>query len=355
MKKGKIVMIILFCLVIVLVLFLLFFNKKSISFSSSVNVVPTLDDKVSSNTSWCSTFQLVWNDMKNEVVKQDIVFTPQIEMVKNLNKESFNESMISDSYYYKTYGPKTIKLKNEIEKAIKDKFNQESDILDSIDWSDDALTSDNVERYFFYTMLYREFQYNTKFSILDKSSFGEYKNIKYFGVNSKSNSEVFNQIKVLFYNSSDDFAVKLITKDNDEVIFYKNPTGETFNEIYNNMMSKTKAYNGDKNFNDVDSFKAPMIDFNIKKEFYELENKEFKTYNGTAIIEKAIQTISFSLDEKGGRIKSEAAADIMKMSIVEDEVRHFDVDSTFALFLKEKERDVPYFALLVDDITKFQK
>ena len=121
------------------------------------------------------------------------------------------------------------------------------------------------------------------------------------------------------------------------------------------MMSKTKAYNGDRNFNDVDSFKAPMIDFNIKKEFYELENKEFKTYNGTAIIEKAIQTISFSLDEKGGRIKSEAAADIMKMSIVEDEVRHFDVDSTFALFLKEKERDVPYFALLVDDITKFQK
>ena len=118
MKKGKIVIIILFCLVIVLVLFLLFFNKKSIS--SSVNVVPTLDDKVFSNTSWCSTFQLVWNDMKNEVVKQDIVFTPQIEMVENLNKESFNESMISDSYYYKTYAPKTIKLKNEIEKAIKD-------------------------------------------------------------------------------------------------------------------------------------------------------------------------------------------------------------------------------------------
>ena len=33
----------------------------------------------------------------------------------------------------------------------------------------------------------------------------------------------------------------------------------------------------------------------------------------------------------------------------------FDVDSTFALFLKEKDRDVTYFALLVDDITKFQK
>ena len=67
------------------------------------------------------------------------------------------------------------------------------------------------------------------------------------------------------------------------------------------MMSKTKAYNGNRNFNDVDSFKAPMIDFNIKEEFYELEKKEFKTYNGTAIIEKAIQTISFSLDEKGGK------------------------------------------------------
>lgn len=55
-------------------------------------------------------------------------------MATNLNKESFTEDMISDSYYFKVFGPKTIKLKEEIVNGIKEKFNQTSDILDDFDW-----------------------------------------------------------------------------------------------------------------------------------------------------------------------------------------------------------------------------
>ena len=49
---------------------------------SEIEVVPTMEDKISDNSMWCPTFQLVWNDMKNEVVKRDIVFNPQITMWK---------------------------------------------------------------------------------------------------------------------------------------------------------------------------------------------------------------------------------------------------------------------------------
>ena len=38
-----------------------------------------------------------------------------------------------------------------------------------------------------------------------------------------------------------------------------------------------------------------------------------------------------------------------------DDVRYFNVDNTFALFIKEENKDVPYFALKVDDITKYQQ
>ena len=93
----------------------------------------------------------------------------------------------------------------------------------------------------------------------------------------------------------------------------------------------------------------------------ELQGKEFKTtdpiYN-TAEIEKAIQTIKFSLDEKGGEIKSEAAIDVMLATALspekEDEPRYFYLDDTFAIFLREKGRDLPYFAGRIEDITKFQ-
>lgn len=140
--------------------------------------------------------------MKNDLVKQDIKFEQDNTYVNNLNKELFKESDISSDYYYKVYGKKNLKLKSEIEKNIKDKFNQTSDVLDKFDWSEDSLdnNSNNLERYIFYTMLYREFKYKTKFVKLNEDKFNDTKNIKYFGV--KDNKESYkNQINVIYYNN----------------------------------------------------------------------------------------------------------------------------------------------------------
>ena len=363
MKKKKI--IIAFCVLLIVLGGIIYFmgnNKvKDIPLTKGITIVPTMDDKITTDSSWCATFQLVWNDMKNEIVKTDVVFNPQLEMVENLNKETFKENMISNEYYFKTYGLKTKKLKEEIEKGIKEKFNQTSDILKDFDWSEEALddpTNPNLRRYFFYTMLYREFEYKSKFSGLDNAKFGEYEDIKYFGVNKNSKEAVRKQIEVLFYNSKNDFAVKIKTKDNDEVIFYKNPEGETFREIYDNMMKKSNEYEESRDFSEKDFFMAPILSFNVKREYKELENKKFNTADGNiAMIEKAIQSIKFSLDETGGKVKSEAGVDSWKTTSMagEEKTRYFNVNDTFALFLKEEKRDVPYLALRVDDIRKYQK
>ena len=62
-------------------------NKKDkTSNNTDINVALTMDDKIENNTVWCGTFQLIWNDLKNNFAKQDIEFTPQLEVVKNLNK-----------------------------------------------------------------------------------------------------------------------------------------------------------------------------------------------------------------------------------------------------------------------------
>lgn len=173
-------------------------------------------------------------------------------------------------------------------------------------------------------------------------------------------SSVGNQITVLYYNSKDDFAIIVNTKTDDEVIFCKSPNGSNFNEIYENMNNESNKYTGSRSFKNVDEFKAPNLEFDEKKEYTELANKEFKTadpYYDTAEIQKAIQTIKFSLDEKGGEIKSEAAID-MTIGVTSvpkaDEPRYFYVDDTFAIFLREKGKTKPYFAGRIDDITKFQ-
>lgn len=361
-RKKRIIIISCICLIILggIVYFMGNNKVKDIPLTKGITIIPTMDDKITTDSSWCSTFQLVWNDMKNEIVKTDVVFNPQLEMVENLNKESFTEDMLSDEYYFKIYGFKNLELKEKIQKGIKEKFNQTSDILDDFDWNNDALddpTSSDIRRYFFYTMLYREFEYKSKFSVLDNAKFGEYEDIKYFGVNKNSKEAVRKQIEVLFYNSENDFAVKIKTKDNDEVIFYKNPEGETFKEIYDSMMKKTNEYEESRDFSEKDFFMAPILSFNVKREYKELANKKFNTADGNiAMIEKAIQSIKFSLDETGGKVKSEAGVDSWKTTSMaeEEKTRYFNVNDTFALFLKEEKRNVPYLALRVDDITKYQ-
>ena len=167
---------------------------------------------------------------------------------------------MSEESYYKIYGNPTLELKEQIEKAIKEKFNETSDILGDFNWNDK-----NPEDYFLYSMLKKEFEFPKVFSKLDNSTFGNYENVKYFGINKSTNKEVREQVQVLYYNSKEDFAIKLITKSNDEVII-----------------------------------------------------------------------------SRGSMVPTE-------------KIRNFIVDDTFCIFLKEKDKELPYFAAEISDISKIQK
>lgn len=340
-------------------------NKTTLSITDGITTVLTLDDEITDNTIWCGTFQLIWNDLKNDLAKQDIVFNPQLKVVENLNKETFTTKELSEDSYYKKVGTPSLKLKEEIEKEIKEKFNETSDILDDFEWEN----RDPLD-YFLYVMLKKEFQFEKAFEELENGKFGNYDNVKYFGIKKDETGELRQQVNVLYYNSKDDFAIKLRTKQEDEVILCKNPEGKTFGEIYNNILEKTevKVYNMPNNQDNYESvklygelkegeiLKVPNIKLKEKNEIKEIENKKFEFSNGNIYsIEKALQTIEFELDRTGGKIKSEAGMMVKNESVaIMDEIREFSIDDTFAIFLIEKGKDKPYFAGKIEDITKFQ-
>ena len=110
------------------------YSSSSSEFKNNMDVVLSLEDKINENSIWCGTFNLIWNDLKNDLAKQDIVFNPQPDIVNNLNKGTFTSDNLSENSYYKTYGTPNIELKEKIEKEIKDKFNETSDILNDFDW-----------------------------------------------------------------------------------------------------------------------------------------------------------------------------------------------------------------------------
>lgn len=322
-------------------------NVNDIPKSEAIDLVPTMESNFTLDSAWVGTFELIWQDLKNEVIKQDIVFVDDTEntMVKDLNKELFKINNISDSKYYKTYGFSTPSLKEEIIKNINEKFNQESDILDGFNFAEGSTD------YFFYTMLYNKFEYEEEFVDYKTDTFKDEEALFY---GTKDAYKYVDMIDVLYYNSVDDFAILIKTKGNDEIIYVKDPKGTTFSEIYNNILKEESNYQGDKKFNKNDTFKAPYLSINITRDYTELENKLFYDINNKGYyIEKAIQTLKLRMDEKGGEIKSEAGIGV-KTAALDEAGRDFILNDTFALFIRENNRTLPYAAVRVDNISKFQ-
>jgi len=129
--------------------------------------------------------------------------------------------------------------------------------------------------------------------------------------------------------------------------------------IYENMNKKAQESTSSSYMEEEDFFKAPKLKFNVKKDYVELAGKMFNTADGDVLeIAKALQTIQFQIDEKGGKVKSEAAIDVKDGLAIDPgakpKPRYFYLDDTFALFLKEEGKDMPYFAARIEDITKYQ-
>lgn len=323
--------------------------STSISFAS-IEVQPTMFSKSNAQDRvWVGTFQLVWNDFMDKIIHNPIRFregTPRI--VQELNTQSFKAEDLSERSYYKTAGKVTKKTKKQISKAIRKKFGESSDLLDKLD-----LTPRN-DLLLIYAMLKKDFEFVRKFDKLGKSYFGEDQEAEYFGISSTSDNILNNNVKVLFYNSPTDYAVVLQTKSNDEVYLYKNSSNKPFCYLYADMLKKEKSFEGDTTFTKVDELKVPNISFFEEKSFDELKNKRIMGTN--LVINQAIETIKFNMDYKGVDLKSEAAITVMTMSAQPDiEPRMFYFDDTFVIFLKEKYKNNPYFALRVHDISNYQK
>ena len=149
-------------------------NSNTISATNNINTVPSLEDKITIDTAWCGTFNLVWNEFKENYIKQDIIVNPKIDMVTNLNKSTFNKYYLNENSYYTKFGHQTPELKKEIEENIKNKINQTSDILDNFIWKE------NSTQNFIYAMLYKKFTFETPFKQLDNNTFnnkGDYRYI----------------------------------------------------------------------------------------------------------------------------------------------------------------------------------
>lgn len=72
---------------------------------------------------------------------------------------------------------------------------------------------------------------------------------------------------------SNDFAVKLRTKQGDEIILYRTDDKKTFDEYYEDIKRKSKKYDGNTAFTDDDRLLVPYIRVNGRVSYNELLGK----------------------------------------------------------------------------------
>ena len=329
-------------------------KNQNVQLAETLEILPTMDSvSHAKNQVWVGTFQLVWNDMINELLKTPVEFENYKSITaENLNKQVFTSDGLSANAYYKKWGEAVPALKAEMEQAIKEKFNETSEVLDQVQW--DSTPQD--PKYVLYAMLKKDFEFLEKFAKLDDGKFkGSEEDVKYFGIKDDSFFGLRQSLDVLFYDNPKNFAVALKTKQNDIVYIYRNNDNKTLDVLYKDMLSKAAKYKGNKNFTGYDKFKVPVIDYKGDTEFSEFYGKAIKGTDFT--IDKAIETIEFKMDETGVKLKSEALIHGKTLGIYHRETlptRYFNADGPFVIFIEESAKK-PYFAMKVTDAAKLQK
>ena len=347
MNKVSKVMIVILCISILLAGGVYATIKIMENFTGKASITPTYTSQLSTmdtNKVWCGTFNLVWNDFMNDVIGGKIEFEDgPSKLADELNKQSFKADQLSENSYFKIHGQAMgDDLRNKIQNGIKQKFNEDSKLVDRIDWNDS-------NGYVLYAMLKKEFNFLEPFSTaMGSMKFNNSETrVKCFGVDSSNNPIASKNVEVLFYNSEDDFAIKLKTKEGEEVILYKT-TGEnkSFEENYEEVKKKQSSYSGKTTFEKEDMLRIPFIKVNDEINYDELCGREIK--NSKYYIKQALQTIDFELNNVGGSVKSEAVIDATLKEIIKNS-RKMILDSDFILYLREENKEQPYFALKVDN------
>ncbi len=347
MKNNKLVRILLTVIITVIGLTGLSYGAVKIYKKiQNANLKPSFTGTIGNiegNDVWVGTFQLVWNDFMDNLDLNKIEFEDGTsQMAEELNKRSFTKDQISQKDYYGVAGAVNNKLKEQIEKELQERFDEKSSILDRVDWQK------TEDHYLLYAMLRKKFTFAVPFPQISSKTFGNStKKVKYFGLEASTIENTFENVEALFYNSKNDFAVKIKTKEGEELFLYRTDGTKSFEELYNEMQDKAGKYTGRKNLvREKDEMCVPFIKVNADINYDELCGKYIKGTN--AYIEQAIQTVDFELDNYGGHIKSEAMIN-MYACISDEEPRKFNFTDTFVLFMKEEGKEKPYFALRVAD------
>jgi hypothetical protein len=312
----------------------------------NTEVTPYLRHPISydKNLVYCSSFQLAWNNLIDEFVKEPVKLMGQDETADRLNERLFNARDLSENSYLAIAGEGRQAI-DSILKQMKERFGATPTI--NI-WQ---AISGGGPTILLYAYLEKTLLFKSKFSHFERrpvSFKGTFK-AKAFGVESFE-KDLIDQVLVRDYQNEDDFIVELTSPTfTDQIILAKIKPEENLLLTIQKVQKRMESPYGEPRLKVGEELKIPDISFKLLKSYDELRKPVLnETLKKRYVIFRALQSIWFNLDEEGVKLKSQAfIALTYSLSLEENVLRRFIFDKPFLLLLKEKSAEYPYLVLWV--------
>lgn len=300
-------------------------------------MTPVLDEPMprGKNVLWCATFQMAW-DSAAAGFGAPIHLIPASKLADSLNRNPFDRRWIDEASVFITQGPMNEDILGKIDDGMRNLTGEKSKLANRL--GKDSAPDDLV----FFAGLKKDLEFSQPFGKLGNWKLGK-RNVPWFGFTpeQQNTGPLHNQVRVHHYRAKDDFIIELMSKTTeDQLILAKLPAPpKTPGELSQNVLKHLRA--NAPHAGATDMLAVPNVVAEESAEFPQLEGR--KVVGSGMILRKALQTIDFRMDEKGVKLRSEAAVSFGCSVQPHVIPRLMILDPPFAIVMKRKIAPQPYF------------
>lgn len=301
---------------------------------------------------WCGAFQLAWNRLKSDVVREPLRVQGADALCTTLNSSPFGDADLAPDSFYAAAGMTTDGILNRIRSEMKGRF---PEIQPSL--PEGADLSAVAYAYLAATLKFKHAYRDQQEGIAFREGSGNLKRVRGFGVlprDAHHFHDAFYQPWVLHHGSANPV---------DEVVVDLDPTSSP-HQILVAMMKRPASLaeavswvhektRGDeaRGFMGGETLLVPEVAIGILHRFAELEGKVVlnKALQGN-FISVAQQSVQFRLHRGGAELRAEAALATAKAAGPREKPLQIIFDRPFLLIMKRRASPRPYFAAWVDNV-----
>lgn len=292
------------------------------------------------NLVWCATFQMAW-DRAGGALGKPLTFKPQPRLADELNRRAFDLKWVAEDAVFVSGGVAKAGAEEEITAGARKLGCRDSELLKDLA---PRLTPGELV---FFAMLKKDLAFPKPFARLGSRRLAG-KDVPCFGFAPELTGaeDLRRQVRVHHYGAENDFVIELLAKESGEQLLLARlpERPATLAGARDTTLKHLHADAPEAAWNDL--LVVPNLALATKTRFGELEGLR-ETKSGL-ILTQAMQLVDLRMDEKGVKLKSEAAVSFgCSAQPARIEPRRIVLKPPFVVLMKRKDAPEPYFAAWV--------